>query len=411
MFVLRSYRYRIYPTRHQQCALDTQLRFACELWNAALEQRRDAWRRRGVQVGYYTQAKELTALRRQAAGLLPPEGMNCWTQQAVLRRLDQAFSAFFRRLERGEKPGYPRFKASERFSTLAWSFAEKAGGCAVTPRGRLRVQGVGELKVRWHRGIPPEATLRELRLTRKGCGQSVRYYACFVLDVPPLGTPPRSGGAVGMDVGVRVLATLSTGERIHGPRAGANNARRARRAARRVSRKRRGSARRRRAAQHLARQREREANRRRDAAHKLSRKLVTRFAFIGHEDLRLRNMLGSPRGTAENPGRGVRAKAALNREIADQGWGMLFSMLAYKAEDAGGRVVRVNPAGTSRSCARCGAEDRRSRSGARFCCTHCGHQDDADVNAAKVILQRALEVQNSGPGGAVKPKPLRLSVA
>lgn len=411
MFVFRTYRYRIYPTRRQQCALDAQLRFACELWNAALEQRRDAWRRHGVQIGYHTQAMELTALRRHASALLPPDGMNCWTQQAVLRGLDRAFSAFFRRLQRGEKPGYPRFKAPGRFSTLAWSFAGKAGGCAVTPHGRLRVQGVGELKVRWHRAIPPEATLRELRLTRKGSGRTVRYYACFVLDMAAPVKPLRSGEAVGIDVGVRVLATLSTGERIYGPRAGANNARAARRAARRVSRKRGGSARRRRAAQHLARQRERESNRRRDAAHKLSRKLVTRFVLIGHEDLRLRNMLRSPRGTAEDPGHGVRAKAALNREIADQGWGMLFSMLDYKAEDAGGRVVRVDPAGTSRSCARCGAEDRRSRSGARFCCTHCGHQDDADVNAAKVILQRALEVEQAGPGGAVKPKPLRLAVA
>jgi putative transposase len=258
-------------------------------------------------------------LRRSDPGLLPPAGMNCWTQQAVLRRLDQAFCAFFRRLERGEKPGYPRFKAPERFSTIAWSFAGKAGGCAVTRRGRLRVQGVGELKVKWHRKIPPDATLRELRLTRKGAGPRVRYYACFVLDVPALVRPPRRGEAVGIDVGVRVLAALSTGERVHGPRAGAENARQIRRGARRVARKRRGSARRRRAAQHLARQREREADRRRDAAHKLSRKLVNRFALIAHEDLRLQNMLRSPRGTAEKPGRGVRAKAALNREIADQG--------------------------------------------------------------------------------------------
>jgi len=166
------------------------------------------------------------------------------------------------------------------------------------------------------------------------------------------------------------------------------NARRTRRAARSVARKRRGSARRQRAAPHLARRREREANRRRDAAHKLSRNLVNRFAFIAHEDLRLANMLRSPRGMAKVPGRGVRAKAALNREIADQGWGMLFSMLAYKAEDAGGRV-----AGTSQSCARCGAEDPRSRTGALSCCAECGHQADADVNAAKVILQRALSIE------------------
>src|SRR5215211_6998790 len=104
----RVYRYRLYPTRRQREAIDAQLWFACDLYNAALEQRRDAYRRCGKSVRYHDQSVQLAELR--AAGLLPSDA-NFWSQQDVLRRLDRAFAAFFRRLRRGHKPGYPRYKS------------------------------------------------------------------------------------------------------------------------------------------------------------------------------------------------------------------------------------------------------------------------------------------------------------
>lgn len=214
---------------------------------------------------------------------------------------------------------------------------------------------------------------------------------------------------VGLDLGVRRLVSLSTGEQIDGPRAGRKASPAVRRAARRLARRKRGSKRRAKAAALLARRGEREANRRRDAAHKLSRALVERFDLVAVEALRVRYMLRSAGGTVDRPGTNVAAKSALNREIADQGWSQMLSFLAYKAEEAGRRVVKVDPANTSRTCARCGAVDAQSRRGARFCCTACGHRVDADVNAAKVILSRALAqegIERPGRGRQAKTAAL-----
>jgi putative transposase len=390
VFVRRTYRYRLYPTRRQARALEAQLRFARELYNAALEQRRSAYQRCGESLGYHDQSAELTELRREAPELCPPEGMNFWAQQAVLRRLDRAFEAFFRRLRQGEKPGYPRFKGRRRFDTLAWTLKGNAGGVAVTEQGRLRLQGIGCVKVKWHRQVPADAVLGEVRVTRKCSGQRMRYYVSISAELPDPAPRPASGEAVGIDLGVRRLLSLSTGEQLAGPRAGKVASPATRRAARRLARRKRGSGRRAKAAALLALAREREANRRRDRAHKLSRALVERFDLIAVEELRVRNMLRAAKGTLAEPGRNVAAKSALNREIADQGWAQMLSYLAYKAEEAGRRVVKVDPANTSRTCAACGEVDARSRSGPRFRCTACAHADDADVNAAKVILSRGL---------------------
>jgi putative transposase len=395
--VIRTYRYRLYPTRAQREALDEQLGACCELYNAALEHRRRMWHEHGVSVSYGAQSAELRRLR--AAGLVPAEA-NFWSQQAVLRRLDRAFGAFFRRAAAGEKPGFPRFKSRRRFDTLTWTFKGNAGGVQITDRGQLRLQGVGGVKVKWHRPLPEDATLGEVKVTRSRDAR--RWHVCFYGDLPDPPAADRGVGprpAIGIDLGVRHLMSLSTGERRAGPRAGERGRVAVRRAARKVARRRHGSHRRQNAAAALARQREREANRRRDSAHKVSREIAGRFNVIGVEDLRVRNMLRSASGTLPQPGRNVAQKRGLNRRIADQGWGQLVAMLAYKAEEAGGQLIKVNPANTSRTCAHCGTVDDRSRHAERFRCTACQHTDNADVNAAKVILARALaHEQTSRPG-------------
>lgn len=130
--LLRTYRYRLYPTARQQLALEAQLAFACELYNAALEQRRDAWRRQRRRIGYVAQCRDLTELR--ADGLGPP-GMSCFAMREPLRRLDRAFAAFVRRLKAGQKPGYPRFRARRRYVSLGWDAWLLREGRLVVPGG------------------------------------------------------------------------------------------------------------------------------------------------------------------------------------------------------------------------------------------------------------------------------------
>ena len=351
----RTFRYRIYPTRRQAEALETQLAFACDLWNAALEQRIWAYRTWGERVGRKTQIHQLTELDRGE--------MNYVCAQMVLERLQLAFDAFFRRMKAGEAPGFPRYRAKQRFNTL--SFRRNQGGAAIRD-GRLRIQGVGHIRVKWHRELPDEP--RQTRVTRR----NGRWYVAFAVQVQKEPRKP-TGREVGIDLGVRRTINLSTGENICGPRPRHTAASAVRRAQRKVARRQKGSHRRRKAIALLARQREREANQRRDFNHKASRILVDDFDLIAVEKLQIRNMVRGGRG--------------LNREIHDQGWGDLLQAIASKAESAGVSMVAVDPRNTSRTCAACGVVDPASRRAEHFVCTSCGHAEDADINAAQNVLR------------------------
>lgn len=369
----RTYRYRLYPTAKQARALEDQLGQACDLYNSALEHRKRCWREHGRAVSFYDQSAELRTLR--ADGLLD-DTANFWCQQDVLKRLDRAFAAFFSRCKAGEKPGYPRFRPRQRFDTLTWSFAGNAGGCGLAD-GRLRLQGVGHVKVKWHRQIPAEATVKTVSVKRQGD----RWYACFSLDDVAARPLPATGASVGVDVGITTFAALSTGELIAGPRANRAGGKAVRRAARKVSRRTRGSQRRRKAAVLLARHREHEANLRRDHAHKTAHNLVRRFDMIAVEDLNFRGL----------------SKGMLARDCNDQGWAGFVGLLRDKAESAGREVIPVDPRNTSRICPDCGTVAAKTLSQRTHVC-NCGCVLDRDVAAARVILARGT----TRPDGAVR---------
>jgi putative transposase len=366
--VNKAFRYRLYPTRGQVAALDAQLDFACDLYNAALEQRITAWKRGGISVSLNEQSRQLGEARK----LAPPD-MNRVAQEMALERLNFAFQAFFRRVgQQGKVPGFPRFKPRQRFNTLTWR--RNMGGAAIVG-DRLRIQGVGHIKVKWHREL--QGDVRQTRITHK----NGRWYVSFVVRMQKPEPLPATGQEIGVDLGVRQFVTLSDGTHTAGPRAQRAAAPTIRRASRKVARGQRGSHRRGKAVAELARRREREANRRLDAAHKAAHSLISRFDLIAVEDLKPSNM--------------VRGNRGLSREITDQGWAQFLRCLDEKAESAARQVVRVDPRYTSQRCAECNAVDRESRKGSSYACTTCGHTDDADVNAARNILALA----RTGPSG------------
>jgi putative transposase len=360
----RTYRFRIYPTRKQRLALEAQLSFACELYNAALEERRYAWRA-GQRIGLFHQFKELTELR--ACGDGPPK-MSCSAMRDPLRRLERAFQAFFRRVKAGEKAGYPRFRSSRRYDSLTWDNAWSIR------EGRLGLPGIGHLRVKWHRALPTSAVVRTVNVRR----MAGRWSACFVLafQTPPL--PKRSAiPAVGIDLGVRQFAALSTGALVPGPRAYRVASRRLRLAQRRVSRRLKGSRRREKASLLLARQHERIRHIRQNHAHQLSRRLVSEFGLIAVEDLHVRRL----------------ARGILAKDINDQGWAQFLRLLGYKAEDAGTQLVRVPPGGSSQSCSACDLSVPKPLSERTHRCPSCGLVLDRDVNAARYILRLGLSRQ------------------
>jgi putative transposase len=363
----RGYRYRIYPTRRHQLALQAQLSFACHLYNAALEQRRDAWRRRRRSLSLYEQFRDLTDLRAHRLG---PRGMSCSAMRDPLRRLDRAFAAFFRRVGAGAKVGYPRFRSTGRYDSVTcddgWALRD----------GRLAVQGIGHLKVRWHRVLPASAVVRTVTLRRV----AGRWYACFSLQ---MARPALQGGAarlpVGIDVGIRHFASLSNGEQVAGPNAYLAALRHLRVAQRRLARRQKSSNRRQRARLLLTRRHERIRNLRNDHAHKLSRRLVSEFGFIAVENLNVGGLAGG----------------FLAKDVRDQAWGAFLAMLEYKAVEAGTQLARVAPAGTSQQCSGCQAVVRKSLSERTHRCPSCGLDIDRDINAARNILRLGLSRQAS----------------
>ena len=218
--------------------------------------------------------------------------------------------------------------------------------------GEVRVPKAGRVRFRWSRAVP--VGVKSYRVT---CDRSGRWHLAFAVIPDPV-PAPGNGQAVGVDRGVTVSAALSTGEMLHVPTLTARERRRLRRLERKLARARRGSNRRRRVRHAIARLRARETDRRKDWAEKTSTRLAREFDLIRVEDLDIRRMTRSAKGSAEQPGRKVQAKAGLNREILRSSWGLLVRRLAGKAP---GRVEKVKPRFTSQRCSACGHTDAESR--------------------------------------------------
>ena len=378
---MRTRRFLLQPTTSQREALERLLDVQRELYNAALEERRGAWRWERRSVSRYEQFKELTGWDHPVLefGVVPARG--------TLARLDRAFAAFYRRRKRGDKPGFPRFKAKARFDSV--DYGDRSCWAYRPECSRVSFMGVGAVKFSRHRrdmpGLPKTCVLRRE-------GRRFAAYVIFEVDQPGPRAPTRR--VVGIDLGVEELAATSDGELVTNPRHLRHSAERLAAAQRLAAGRKRGSHRRRKAAQRVAAIHRKIAHQRRDLHHHLSKALVARYDLIVHEDLAITNMARRPAPRPNREGgydpNGAAAKAGLNREILAAGWGQLLRMLSYKAEEAGRELIAVDPRHTSRTCAACGHVDGGNRSGAVFRCLRCGHQAHADVNAAQNILRAGL---------------------
>ena len=335
------------------------------------------------------QTATLTQLREVRPDIL---AFGVTVARGTLKRLDRAFCAFYRRCKAGEKPGFPRFKGPGSFDSVQWE--DTHGWTLDEERGRLRIQGIAEIKVRLHR--PIQGTPKAITIKREGR----RYWVSIRCVDVPAEPRPATGKAVGIDLGVTNLVATSDGELVAGPRFAERSAARLARAQQELAHKVRGSKRWKKAKEKVAVIHRTIRNQRLDSCHQLSRDLVNRHDLIVHEDLKITNMTRRPKPPPDGEGgfekNGATAKAGLNRSIHDAGWGTSLAMIAYKAESAGRQVMVVDPRNTSRRCATCGLVDEGNRRGAVFRCLGCGHEAHADVNAAQNILRagRARQLES-----------------
>ena len=365
------------------------------LYNAALQERRDAWRMQRVRISRIDQMKQLTLVRNDDPNW---GGLHLNIGRGVLCRVDRAFNSFFRRVKNGEKPGFPRFKGRHRYSCIELD-ETKPGMVKLGANDRkafVRVKGLPTVTIKPSRPLPDSKYLKCLRINLRPTGVDVD----LVYQVPKIPTEPK-GREVGADFGVNKRITLSDGNVITPreiDRAKEETLRRT------VSRSQKGSNRRKKKAKTLSRECRRNKVRNRNECHRITTSLVRNYSAIAVEDLNIRNMTRSAAGTVENPGKNVAAKTGLNRAILEQTWGIIYNQLSYKAEWAGTVLVEVNARNTSKICSMCGEVRRERLDKYRiFRCRSCGLTLDRDVNAAINIRNRAFGPEEQGGNSPAAP--------
>jgi putative transposase len=376
--MIRSFKYAIYPSRQQRAALESWLRLERELYNAALQERKEAYQKQGISISLYDQTYQIKGLRRDRAELAEIPFTSAF---AVLDRLNKAFGAFFCRVKSGEKPGYPRFKGASRWDSIP--FAQITKSPIVAGGKRIKVPNLGTVKAKIHR--PLEGRPRTMTLKRDYAG---RWFCSIACDQVPAAPLPATGREVGIDLGLLSLVASSDGTALENPRPLAAARIALERAQRRVSRRKRGGKRRKAAVRLLARHHAHVANIRRENHICTARSLVAQYDTIFVEKLNIRGM-----------SRGMLAKS-----VNDAAWGGFLHWLHVKAESAGREVVEVDPRGTSQTCSKCGVEVHKELWQRTHRCPSCGLVMDRDVNAALNILERGQRLR----GGALDVvRPLR----
>ena len=384
----RNYVYRLKVRPVERERLAQLLEMQRLLYNAALQERVDAYRKAGKSIRFFDQCKSLTQIRADdpaGYGALPVN-----LGRGTLAVLDRAMQSFFRRVKSGDTAGFPRFRSMSRWSSL--SFKEMSGLKLSKTCTSLTFAGLdGFIRIRRHRPLPEGAVPKAAVIRETALGWELSLLMAIPMHSPEAWLPLEENDKpdMGIDVGIESFLTTSEGEQLAPINANRHRAAERRRLQRSLSRKQKGSARRRSARQRLARHSAHEGLFRKDHAHKVSANLAKRYRCMVVEDLKIKTLSRSAKGTADQPGKNVKQRSGLNRSLLDQGWGDFIFKLTYKAENAGGKVIQVNPRGTSQLCSGCGVIVEKKLSQRTHVCPSCGLNLHRDHNAARNILFRA----------------------
>ncbi|MCI0485257.1 MAG: transposase [Blastocatellia bacterium] len=362
-FIVKMYKFKLKPSPKIENIFNNWLDVCRELYNAALQERRDAYKINGTSINYHAQAAqlpEIKALRPDVARV------NAQVLQDCLRKLGKAFDAFFRRVKAGEKPGYPRFKSRNRFNSFTFP---QAKGAFSIKGDKLHLSKIGKVKILQHR--PIEGEIKTCTIIKQADG----WFACFAVEENQSRWFPKTGRVAGVDLNVSNFATLSTGEVIDNPRYLKEAERDLKIAQRKVSKKKKGGKNRKKAVALLAKKHLKVANQRKDFHHKLSLQLIREFDTTIFEDLNIKGLLKNHH---------------LAKAISDVAWGSFLSIHFGKAESAGREMLKVAPHFTTQECSRCGNRVKMSLAIREYRCIVCGLVLPRDHNSALTVKGRAF---------------------
>jgi putative transposase len=367
----KAFKYKLQPTKAQEDSLTWTLDRCRELYNAALEERKTAYKKCGVSLGFYDQSASLPYVKEAR-----PEYNDVYSQvlQDVLRRLDKAFKGFFNRIKRGEKAGYPRFRGKNRYDSFTYpQYKDSVNDGA----RHIRLPKIGDVRIRLSR--PLEGKVKTCMVQRERCGD---WFAIFVCEVEPEPLS-KADSKVGIDFGLTHIVTTSDGEKEDAPKHLRKAEKALKKAQRRLARRKKGSKRREKARILAAKLHRKIQRQRAHFLHYHSSKLIREHDLIAIEDLNLRGL----------------NKGMLAKSFNDVAIGHLTAMLTYKAEWAGRQLVKVDPRYTSQDCSNCGHRSGKKPLHIRkWTCQACNVEHDRDVNAAKNILARAEPLVANGSG-------------
>jgi putative transposase len=362
----KNFQYRLFPTKKQLTMLDATREECRWLYNHLLQNRKTAYEQEGKSLSCYGQITTYPILKTERPSL---NTVHSQVLQNVAVRLDLAMKAFFRRLKAGENPGSPRFKGDGRYD----SFTYPQSGFSITHDNRVSLSKIGSVKLVYHR--PIKGSIKTATIHRSSTG---KWYITFSCECEPERLPERPE-QVGIDVGLKTFATLSTGEEIENPRFFRREEKVLAQVQRKHSKMEKGTPERRKHRKVVARVHERIAFKRANFTHQESRRIVDHFGVICVEDLHVNRMLHNH---------------CLAKSISDAAWSAFFSQLSCKAEEAGRQIIKVNPAYTSQTCSACGHRQKMPLSERIFDCPCCSLHRDRDLNASLNI--RGLGLQTLG---------------
>lgn len=361
----KTFKYRIFPNRTQLKKLHQSLDGCCWLYNHFLEHRKIAWETEKKGLSRYDQSQTISNLKKEYLFL---NDVFSQSLQDVSTRVDLAFRAFFRRCKSGEKPGYPRFRSKVRYD----SFTYPQAGFKLF-KNVIRLSKIGGVKIKLHR--PIEGTIKTCTVRRSPTNKWYVTFSCVIDYTPNIKTV---NPTIGVDMGLESFATFSNGQKIKNPRFFKQEQKNLAIAQRKFSKQAKGSKYRAKARKVVARIYERISWKRENFAHQESCKIVNSFNTIIVEDLSINNL------QKDN-------FRCINKSIGDVAWRQFLTLLTYKAEWAGGRVIKVNPAYTSQTCSQCGNRHKLELSDRIYHCPCCNLQLDRDHNAAINICALGLK--------------------
>lgn len=386
-----AYKYRMYPTKSQASRLENQFSMCRHLYNWNLKERINAYKEHGKTVSYNQQQNALPGLKKERPWF---KSVHSQVLQDVLRRLDRAYDAFFRRVKQGtEAPGFPRIKHFGEWNSITYPQYKE-----IPAVDHIKVSKIGDIKIRYHRDIPNNTKIKTLTISK----EAGKWFACFSFE-GVISNKPKPGAftrTLGIDMGLIDFWYDSNGYSVPAPK----HLRKSEKALKKLQRKlfpakaEQDWPRFRKLKKALNKRHYRIKCQRNDFLQKSVNELLDKADLVCFEDLKIKNMLRRPKpkqnkktgGFLPN---GASAKAGLNKSISDAGWGKFLSILKYKAHGLGKELVAVKPHYTSQKCSGCGEMVKKALSVRTHKCLHCGLVLNRDHNAAINILRLGLQSQ------------------